>query len=273
MNTTKLLREKYSPDGSLLRKDQQHLLNMVLFLDNICKNNGINWWLSSGTLLGAARHQGFIPWDDDMDIVMLRRDYKKLLKVLKSEKLENYVMHSLESDYNYINIFGKFRENEGEAKTGGWYNYYKYKGIGFDIFSIERVPYWGARVADSVYNRILGKAINIKNNMLRKIYIRTFQKILFYILFPVIRLIGYLTCCKEYHYSLGTGWPKHTFFMKDTFPLSTLKFEGVDLPAPINPDRYLSRVYGDWRKLPSDEQIKSAIHCQAYRDEIFGKGK
>lgn len=272
-NATQLLRNKYSPEGSLLRKDQMHLLDMVFILDEICKKHGIEWWLSSGTLLGAARHQGFIPWDDDMDIVMLKKDYKKLLKILAKENLQKYVMHSLESDFNYINIFGKFREREGVAKTGGWYDYYAYKGIGFDIFSIERVPYWGARLADSIYNRILGRAIRIKNNRTRKVYIRTFQALLFNVFFPIIRVIGYLTFCKEYHYTLGTGWPKHTFYMKDTFPLTTLSFEGFELPAPHNPDNYLTRVYGDWRKLPTDEQIKNAIHCQAYRDEIFGKDK
>ena len=77
----------------------------------------------------------------------------------------------------------------------------------------------------------------------------------------------------EYHYTLGTGWPKHIFYMKNTFPLTTTNFEGKSLPVPKDMDEYLKNVYGDWRKMPSEEEIKKSIHCQEYRDEIFGKSK
>ena len=59
--------------------------------------------------------------------------------------------------------------------------------------------------------------------------------------------------------------------MKDTLPLTTTEFEGIRLPAPKDMDTYLTNVYGNWRELPSDESIKRAIHCQEYKDEIFGK--
>ena len=80
---TQALREKYNPDGSALRRDQLALLDMLCFVADICRQNGIQWWLSSGTLLGAARHKGFIPWDDDIDIAMPRKDYNVLLEILK----------------------------------------------------------------------------------------------------------------------------------------------------------------------------------------------
>jgi lipopolysaccharide cholinephosphotransferase len=66
------------------------------------------------------------------------------------------------------------------------------------------------------------------------------------------------------------GWAKSTFFLKDIFPLKTAKFEGVDLPVPNNMDAYLTNVYGDWRKIPSEEQIRRCIHCNDYIQEIFG---
>ena len=62
------LREKFNPDGSMLRKQQLRMLEILLYIDKVCKENNINYWLSSGTLLGAVRHGGFIPWDDDLDI-------------------------------------------------------------------------------------------------------------------------------------------------------------------------------------------------------------
>ena len=76
------LRQRYNPDGSRLRHDQLELMKMLRVVTDICDANGIQWWLSSGTLLGAARHQGFIPWDDDLDIVLLKRDCKRLERLL-----------------------------------------------------------------------------------------------------------------------------------------------------------------------------------------------
>ena len=70
------LRMRFNPDGSDLRKVQLRLLDMLLYIDRICKENCIDYWLSSGTLIGAVRHGGFIPWDDDIDIAMLREDYE-----------------------------------------------------------------------------------------------------------------------------------------------------------------------------------------------------
>ena len=68
---------------------------------------------------------------------------------------------------------------------------------------------------------------------------------------------------------LGTGCAKHTFFMDDTFSLTTMELEGKQLPVPRNTDAYLTNVYGNWRQLPSDELIIKSLHCQEYVDEIF----
>ena len=65
------LRERYNPDGSILRKQQLRMLEMLQYIDFVCKKHNIRYWLCSGTLLGAVRHGGFIPWDDDVDIEML----------------------------------------------------------------------------------------------------------------------------------------------------------------------------------------------------------
>jgi hypothetical protein len=59
--------------------------------------------------------------------------------------------------------------------------------------------------------------------------------------------------------------------MKDTLPLSKARFEGVELPVPRDMDAYLTNVYGDWRALPTDEQIRKCIHCKEYIKEIYGE--
>lgn len=265
---------QYNPEGSLLRRDQKELLRMVEELDKICKEHNIQWWLSSGTLLGAARHQGFIPWDDDMDIVLLKKDYERLVKILCDMKSEEFVFHCMKTDVDYVNWFGKFRKKSGCIQSASKrYDYYKWKGIGFDIFAIEKTSYLSAKLASLSYGIMQNYTTNITNNIIRKSLIRAIEYLHRFIIFPILKLIGLFNPNEEYHYTLGTGWPTHTFYMKYTFPLTTTDFEGKQMPVPKDMDSYLTNVYGDWRKMPSEEQIKKAIHSQEYRDEIFGKGE
>lgn len=271
-NNSQTLRERYSPDGSALRRDQKELHRMLLYVAEICERHHITWWLSSGTLLGAARHQGFIPWDDDVDIVMLRKDYKRLQRVLLNLEDEEFVFHCMRSDIEYVNCFGKFRKREGHIQVKSRrYDYYKWKGIGLDIFAIEKTNYVAAKVASVIYNNLQHVTSYIRSGWIRKPLIRMIELFCLGILNPILRLMGKINPKQEYHYTLGTGWAKHTFLMKDTFPLKTTSYEGVQMPVPNDMDAYLTRVYGDWRKLPSEETIKKCIHCQEYRDEIFGK--
>ena len=247
---------------------------MLKILAKICQENNITWWLSSGTLLGAARHKGFIPWDDDMDIVMLRKDYKRLKKILCAMNDNEYVFHCMETDVDYVNAFGKFRKRNGRIQSKSHrYAYYKWAGIGFDIFAIEKTNYFSAFIASWLYSRLQSTTYHIDTPWIRKPLIRAIEFTCFGIIFPILRIFGTVNPTGEYHYTLGTGWASHRFFMKETFPLTTALFEGEIMPVPCKMDAYLTNVYGDWRTPPSEEEIKKAIHCQEYRDEIFGSGQ
>ena len=265
------LRNKYNPEGSALRRDQKELFRMLMIVARICKENHIQWWLSSGTLLGAARHKGVIPWDDDMDIVLLKKDYKRLEKILCGFQSDEFVFHCMKTDVDYVNCFGKFRKRHGSIQSSSHrYAFYKWKGIGFDIFAIEKTSYAAAFIASQLYSRMQRITLNIDTDFVRKPMIRLIEFLNFRILFPLLRLIGLINPHKEYHYSLGTGWPAHTFYMKYTFPLATTEFEGEQMPVPKDVNNYLTNVYGNWRSLPTEEDIKNSIHCKEYRDEIFG---
>lgn len=265
------LKQRYNPEGSALRRDQKELLRMLKKVDAICKEHNLKWWLSSGTLLGAARHKGFIPWDDDIDIVMLRKDARRLEKILLKMDDPEFVFHTMRSDVEYVNCFGKYRKREGRiAVNNRRYDYYKWRGIGFDIFSLEKTSFFAAKAASTIYGNLQHLTSYIRWGVIRKPLIRFIELLCLGIVFPILRVIGLINPKGEYHYSLGQGWSKHTFFLSDAFPLTTTEFEGEQMPAPKNMDAYLTRVYGDWRKMPNEEQIRKSIHNQEYIKEIYG---
>ena len=268
------LRLRYNPDGSALRRTQLELLEILKVLDGICKEHNIEWWLSSGTLLGAARHQGFIPWDDDIDIVMLRKDFKRFDKIMRNYQSEEYVYHSMSTDVDYVYLFSKFRKRQGDAgEEHRRSQFYKYKGPFVDIFCIEKTNYFAARASSIIYNNLQHLTSYVRWSWLRRPLILLVNLLCLGIIVPLLRLVGLINPSGEYHYTLGLGWGRHKFFMEHTFPLGRAKFEGVEFPVPKDMDAYLSKVYGDWRKLPTDEQIRKAIHSPIYIKEIYGDAK
>ena len=110
--TNEELRKRFNPEGSLLRRQQMRMLDILIEVDKICKKHDIRYWLSSGTLIGAVRHNGFIPWDDDLDIEMMRSDYLRLMKVLPSELPEWLALQNDETDPNYFFFYNSDVANE-----------------------------------------------------------------------------------------------------------------------------------------------------------------
>ncbi|WP_165393861.1 LicD family protein, partial [Candidatus Williamhamiltonella defendens] len=92
-------------EKSVLRQAQLLLLEGLKEIDRICNKHSINYWIDSGTLLGAKRHGGFIPWDDDIDICMTRKDYNRFIDICSEElNQKKYFLQTVKSDPYYINI-------------------------------------------------------------------------------------------------------------------------------------------------------------------------
>ena len=137
------LRERFSPDGSLLRRQQLRMLELLLEVDSICKHHQIRYWLSSGTLIGAARHAGFIPWDDDLDIEMLLEDYERLMRVLPDELPPTMALQSTRTDKNYFYFYAKVRDRRSFLAESNHYDrVWKERGIYIDIFPFYKQPLW-----------------------------------------------------------------------------------------------------------------------------------
>ena len=94
-----------------LREAQLEMLNILTVIDSICDKHGIQYWLFAGTLLGAVRHKGFSPWDDDCDIGMMREDFEKFESVLHQELPSHLFFQTQETDPGYTKKFIKIRSN------------------------------------------------------------------------------------------------------------------------------------------------------------------
>lgn len=127
-------------EKELLRKIQLTQLEIVKEIDLICKKNGIAYFLCAGTALGAVRHNGFIPWDDDLDIMLPRDSYDNLMKALKCQLPEKYWLQSYETDKHYWQPFAKVRKIGTVYKELGMESFDdKKSGIWVDIFPMDYV--------------------------------------------------------------------------------------------------------------------------------------
>ncbi len=229
----------YNPEGSVMRKTQLRLLEILDVFDGICRKHSINYWLVCGTLLGARRHGGFIPWDDDLDVAILQSDHKKLLSVLKEELPENLKLQTRETDKKYWYYFPRIRDTKSHHynKKG---NVFEYNGIFFDIFLLEPVP---SMKFKRIIDKILISEIHLKEfkSLILKVKYR-----LMYSFIPVIRFIitalriyyKYFSSKKVYAYAYGCNqYTKSN--MEYFFPVSEIMFEGKKYKAPHNIDKYL----------------------------------
>lgn len=255
MNIEQELRRDYNPEDSILRKHQMRMLDILLTLDNICKKHNISYWLSSGTLIGGVRHKGFIPWDDDLDVEIMRKDYLRLIKILPGELPADMALQTRSTDKNYTSIYAKIRDlNSCLSETNDYDRVFKFKGIYIDLFPMERIPYSLAWVAAHMHGHIYKI---LKNNALseasRLKRINRFFVFNTKIGFPILRFLSKCWPGKIIRHSLGTAFfaPR---YQKDLFPLTEIQFEGYYFPAPGNTDGYLRRIYGDYMKLPPLDQ-------------------
>ena len=117
-------------------------MQMELFqvLDFICKKNDIPYFAMGGTLLGAVRHQGFIPWDDDMDIAMFRRDYARFVKITQKEIKDPFFIQSPETELDYALPHIKIRNSASTAATKYDFEFEYNKGVFIDVFPIDNIP-------------------------------------------------------------------------------------------------------------------------------------
>lgn len=261
-----------SMDQKTLRRAQLVELEILKEVKRVCDKYGIHYWLDSGTLLGAVRHGGFIPWDDDLDIGMLRKDYERFTEIAPKELGEKYVFQNWYLTKGYYFPFGKVRK-KGTVWQEMKASKLEENGIYIDIFPYDVYPD-GKKEQNKqhYYIDIFKRAIAVKHG--DRAWISAggidWARLVRYIPAIVVALFidenskrkydkrqCLYNCLDKHSYYFPSGASQYGRWLvkKDILDsLSLIKFEDDMFPCPANPDEYLRSCYGDYMKLPPIEK-------------------
>lgn len=252
---------QYNADGTTLRKAQLRMLEMLVVIDKICRKNNIPYWIDAGTLLGAARHKGFIPWDDDVDVSVMRKDYNRFFRVLEKELPEQYTLVDSSLDKNYF--FAYFRVVDKKSKVVSKHMQMrerKYKGLFVDVFPRERGYSKIKIMVDYVYGRVFRRLHNM-NDSKAEYFVSCLLWPICMVAIAVLRLFYFLTQTDAiiYGYAINglPGFNSQERY-QDVFPLGEIEFEGHMFQCPGNYHSYLTTKYGNYMQIPPEN--KREIH-------------
>lgn len=259
-----------------IRDIQKVQLEILLELDRICKNNNINYQLFAGTLLGAIRHNGFIPWDDDIDVCLLRHDYNKFIEICKTDLDSKYFLQTHETDKNYIMQFAKIRKNNTVFMEKATSECKIHQGVYIDVFPMDNV------LPDTLVGKFQQRflyAIGRMNLSRIKMHcldakkpLTKYVSLLIHYSLKVIpknwtdKLQTKIICMFENrdaryvtHLTNGSSYDRYMRYMveKEAFyDVIEWEFEGYKFPIPYNYDQVLNRIFGNYMELPPIEKRK-----------------
>ena len=229
-------------------------LYLLKEFDYICKQQNIHYWLDFGALLGAIRHKGFIPWDDDIDIGMMREDYNKLRQVFDSAKRDTNLYLKYQTDLNHKHTLMKVC-------------YKKSQYLFLDIF-----PY-------DTYNKKLNWQEQIETTKLHKKNREKFVKNIqfedaldLHEKFIELQKDFNRPECKQndviWGHEFGHSWKKWIHSYDTMFPLKEIEFEGYIFPCPNDHSKYLEGVYGNYMGYPKKIPFGHILYADFSEQEL-----
>ena len=264
-------------EKQILRQVQLVQLEIAKEVKRICEKYHIKYFLDSGTLLGAVRHKGFIPWDDDLDIAMLRIEYEKFLKVAPKELSSQYFLQTWDSDPYYPLAFAKIRKKntlywEAAAGTKQKHNEIYIDIFPYDVFPISTFQRFWQGIQIRIYKQcMLSKAqakpwVQIRHSIIKRhiFHLRCFIFRLFGSLFPrcFIKYLYKKIMVRYNHLSTGFLYEQTgaSSYGKWVIPSSCLQsycdlpFEDIEFSCPNDFDLFLRSVYGNYMQLPPENK-------------------
>ena len=269
---------EYGNRGMLVTDDnikrlQATQLEILIEFDRICRKNGLTYHLFCGTLLGAVRHKGFIPWDDDIDVCMRRKDYNKFLELCKKELGPKYFLQTYETDKNFFHSFARIRKNNTFLLQKEYSGIKMHHGIFIDVFPLDNI------IEDKMIGRLqyyLCRITRILKNI--KLWYRSSKSIVRRIIKEIIIAINKPIPISFYN-ALETKFA--TIFQNRETEFSSLlvediklcyeickvrnseflktcelEFEGHFFLAPANYHEILQNIYGDYMTPPPVSERK-----------------
>ncbi len=254
-----------------LHKEELRILDEF---DRICKENNLRYFLSGGTLIGAVRHKGFIPWDDDIDVAMPRADYEKFIECCKKDLGEEFYLDAFEVNKKAFRLYAKLKLKN----TLFVENYVKNiqtidHGIFIDIFPYDNIDeaYSKDHLAKENFRQNVTKLVNLKSGMKNYLseYRKTHRLLMFFVdIFLKICPRKLLLSIEKKKISAnkndnakymsnmtgGLSLEKETHLKTDVFPTVDLEFEGKKYCCPKEYDMILTKIYGDYMTLPPVEK-------------------
>ena len=272
------------PELLTLKETQQVYLELLEEFDKVCIEHGLRYDLCGGSMLGAVRHGGYIPWDNDIDLSMPRPDYERMLELKQSGILGLPKHRDLvsERDETFPRHFARYIRHDVKRVSEmaeDWDCPY----IGIDIFPLDGIPADEKRFAKQVkkirrLRRLLLTSVEKKGTS-RRGKAAAMVKNLYR---PILRLVGCFRFahmldkeCQRVDYETaeyvgiisGMYGLKERWRKADMLPQQSFDFEGLQVPGFANYDIYLTNLYGDYMKLPPEEQ--RIPHCdEACRVEL-----
>lgn len=263
--------QKQMQQIELLKKIELGILDEIV---RICEKHALTYFIIGGTLIGAVRHKGFVPWDDDIDIAMPRKDYENFRKICRKELDPDLFLQDWESEPYYYLPFAKVRKNNTVLEEHYTEDINIHKGIYIDIFILdnaEKQDSFSQALQGTVYkglNKIMwAKAVYTsgKYNKFKYFITKTF--------FWIIRLEKlskfiqkFMSINKnedsEYFVSIGSryGYKIQTIKKNKYYPPRKMEFEGRLFNVPNDYNYILRRIYGDYMTLPPEEKRKPSHH-------------
>lgn len=243
----------YNPEGSDLRRAQMRMLEILDVFVEICDRHKINYWISCGTLLGARRHQGFIPWDDDLDVYVMQWDYDKLLSILQKELPEKFKLQARVTDEKYWFYHSKIRDTKSRLHDK---LRFKDQGIFIDLFPIEPVPSIRfKKIIDAfLFSEVYYKGAKLFYPKIKYAIRKACLPLIRFLILLTRIYYRYISNRKLYAYGYGVFFYA-TYNGENFYPISEIMFEGKKYKAPGNVDKYLIENFdADFMVIPKPEK-------------------